>query len=115
MVTSSLKTSPRLEEGRIYGSRASQYDNSSPTNAENERYKSYRNVNTSRYVPYIDDGAIGGQVSKENDTRRRGKARASSARVPVQHELKGFGGTLLERPSAEEQLQVDNMSPLFGR
>ena len=114
-VTSSLITSPRPEHGMIHGSCTSRLNNSSLPNAESQPYKSSRSLNTSRYAQYIEDEATGGQFANENDTRRQEKARGSSTLEPVRNELNGSRGALREPSSAEKELQVNNISSLFGK
>jgi hypothetical protein len=54
-------------------------------------------------------------LANENNTRRWEKARGSSTLEPVQHELNGSRGAVRQRASAEKQLQVNNVSSLFGK
>ena len=99
----------------IHGSCTSRLNNSLLPNAESQPYISSRSLNTSRYAQYIEDEATGGQFANENDTRRQEKARGSSTLEPVRNELNGSRGALREPSSAEKELQVNDISSLFGK
>jgi hypothetical protein len=113
-VASSLKTSPRSDQGRIRGSWAPHFDNGLTTNAESQQNKSSWGLDRSRYVQDVDGEGPGDQVTNEKDLRRLEKYRASSTNIPAQDKFNASPGNLNEQPS-KEKLHVNDMLPQFGK